>query len=233
MNQFQGSKYDPDGEYVRQWLPELARMPAEWIHHPWDAPVTVLKAAGVELGLNYPKPIVDIDLSRERLTEAIFKMWETEAAARASNSSGENEVVVDNAGTTENLAIPIVSLKEKAPCSTNSSNDQRVPTNEKSKNVPVCRKRSNYMEEEIKNHDHLVGPSRMDEEELNSTAESAAAKKQATSRYSFSVPRYCSSSESKPLPDCESSGVNQPRQVQIRLEHNSSKDGKQLHLLFR
>ena len=53
---------------MRQWLPELARMPSEWIHHPWDAPPSVLRSAGVELGLNYPVPIVDIDLARERLT---------------------------------------------------------------------------------------------------------------------------------------------------------------------
>ncbi|KAG5240672.1 hypothetical protein OIU78_007321 [Salix suchowensis] len=47
--------------------------------------ITVLKAAGVELGVNYPKPITDMDLAREHLTEAIFKMWEMEAATRASN----------------------------------------------------------------------------------------------------------------------------------------------------
>ncbi|KAK7263814.1 hypothetical protein RJT34_31411 [Clitoria ternatea] len=48
MLQIQGAKFDPEGEYVRQWLPELARMPTEWIHHPWDAPLCVLRAAGVD-----------------------------------------------------------------------------------------------------------------------------------------------------------------------------------------
>ena len=41
----QSSNYDPEGEYVRHWLPELARVPTEWIHHPWDAPFTVLKSS--------------------------------------------------------------------------------------------------------------------------------------------------------------------------------------------
>ncbi|KAF2299694.1 hypothetical protein GH714_002520 [Hevea brasiliensis] len=35
---FEGYKFDPHGEYVRRWLPELARLPTEWIHHPWNAP---------------------------------------------------------------------------------------------------------------------------------------------------------------------------------------------------
>lgn len=232
--EIQGSKFDPEGEYVRRWLPELARMPAEWIHHPWDASIAVLKAAGVELGINYPKPIIDIDLARERLMEAIFKMWEMEAAARASNTNGTNEVVVDNTDDTENLAIPKVVLKDKGTCPTNSSNDQRVPTNQNSKNIPAYRKRSKYMEEErpqpdkLHNDDKVAGTSRKDED-LCSTAESSSAKKQATSRCSFSVPQYCSSSEGKPLQECESSDLRQPLQAQIEMEQSSSKDGKQLH----
>ncbi|XP_052202233.1 cryptochrome-1 [Diospyros lotus] len=73
--QFEGYKFDPNGEYVRRWLPELARLPTEWIHHPWNAPESVLQAAGIELGSNYPRPIVEIEAAKARLQEALSKMW--------------------------------------------------------------------------------------------------------------------------------------------------------------
>ncbi|WCJ24038.1 cryptochrome 2 [Euphorbia peplus] len=227
--EIQGSKFDPEGEYIRLWLPELARMPTEWIHHPWDAPLSVLQSAGVELGQNYPKPIIELDLARERLTEAIFKMWELEAAATGSIEGRTSEVVVDNIDGTENSAIPKVELKEKAPCSTYSANDQKVPTLQNLNNGPINRKRSKYIEEGIPKLDKLYNdkglgrPSRL-EEDVCSTAESSASKKQAMSTFSFSVPQCCSSAESKPPHECESSDVVQPWQVQVHMEHTSDKD---------
>ena len=66
----QGEKFDPEGDYVREFVPELKDMPKEYIHKPWEAGPLVLKAAGVELGENYPEPIVDLKKSRERALEA-------------------------------------------------------------------------------------------------------------------------------------------------------------------
>ncbi len=53
----QGEKFDPSGDYVRQYVPELQKMPKKHIHTPWEADASVLKEAGVRLGENYPCPI--------------------------------------------------------------------------------------------------------------------------------------------------------------------------------
>jgi deoxyribodipyrimidine photo-lyase len=55
----QGRKFDPDGSYVRRWCPELAKLPGDHIHAPFDAPAQVLDTAGIRLGKTYPEPIVD------------------------------------------------------------------------------------------------------------------------------------------------------------------------------
>lgn len=59
----QGEKFDPLGDYVRRWLPELAGVPNQWLHHPWDAPKGSLP---ITLGVDYPLPIVDHASARAR-----------------------------------------------------------------------------------------------------------------------------------------------------------------------
>lgn len=66
----QGEKFDPDGEYVRRWVPELARLPDKMIHQPWEATPLELAGAGIELGKTYPRPIVDHKAGRERALKA-------------------------------------------------------------------------------------------------------------------------------------------------------------------
>ncbi|TSD84478.1 deoxyribodipyrimidine photo-lyase [Mycobacterium sp. KBS0706] len=68
----QGEKFDPDGGYVRRFVPELSMLPSRWIHKPWQAPEAVLAEAGVTLGRTYPRPIVDHGDAR-RLALAAFE----------------------------------------------------------------------------------------------------------------------------------------------------------------
>ncbi|MDH3473545.1 MAG: DNA photolyase family protein [Rhodospirillales bacterium] len=66
----QSEKFDPAGDYLRRWLPELARLPDDHLHRPWAAPAEVLAEAGVELGRTYPKPLLDHAAARDRALAA-------------------------------------------------------------------------------------------------------------------------------------------------------------------
>ncbi len=66
----QGQKFDPQGLYVRRWVPELAEVPESYIHTPWEMPTEVQQAAGVRIGSDYPAPIVEHRFARERVLAA-------------------------------------------------------------------------------------------------------------------------------------------------------------------
>ena len=66
----QGQKFDPEGDYVRRWVPELTALPTKYIHQPWSAPEPVLRNARITLGTTYPCPIVEHGFARRRALES-------------------------------------------------------------------------------------------------------------------------------------------------------------------
>jgi deoxyribodipyrimidine photo-lyase len=66
----QGQKFDPDGTYVRRWVPELAGVPDKFIHQPWAMPPALQRQVGCTIGQHYPAPIVDHAHARERTIAA-------------------------------------------------------------------------------------------------------------------------------------------------------------------
>jgi len=75
----QGQRHDPDGDYVRRWVPELRMVPAARIHDPWLMSPAEQAAAGCRIGIGYPAPIVDHAQARSRALELY-------AAARAASA---------------------------------------------------------------------------------------------------------------------------------------------------
>lgn len=60
----EGAKFDPRGEYVRSWVPELARVPAGFVHRPWEMPPEVQASSSCRIGIDYPQPVVAPALPR-------------------------------------------------------------------------------------------------------------------------------------------------------------------------
>lgn len=69
----QGARFDPAGAYTRRWLPELARLPDAWLFQPWAAPAETLRAAGVTLGRDYPRPLATPEEGRAAALAAYAK----------------------------------------------------------------------------------------------------------------------------------------------------------------
>ncbi len=73
----QGEKFDPEGDYVRRWVPEIAGLPNKFLNRPWEAPPEVLDAAKLRLGLDYPNPVVDHREARQRALAGYEQMRRT------------------------------------------------------------------------------------------------------------------------------------------------------------
>ena len=72
----QGQKFDPQGTYVRRFVPEIAALPNAFLFNPWEAPNAVLETAQIELGRTYPNPLVDLKLSRQAALAAFQSLSE-------------------------------------------------------------------------------------------------------------------------------------------------------------
>lgn len=70
----QSEKFDTKGHYVRRFVPEIAALPDKYLHAPWSAPDDVLRRAKIQLGRDYPTPIVDLKQSRQEALAAYDKV---------------------------------------------------------------------------------------------------------------------------------------------------------------
>ena len=70
----QAKKFDPTGEYIKRFVPELKNIPTKYIFEPWLCPIDVSDSIGFKIGRDYPYPIVDIKQSREKALNAFSSL---------------------------------------------------------------------------------------------------------------------------------------------------------------
>ncbi len=92
----QGEKFDPDGAYVRKYVPELSGVPDRYIHSPWRMPAAISSKAGVRLGADYPEPIVDHSRERDRA----LARYRTPPGATRSRGAGTGHRNINKQSTT-------------------------------------------------------------------------------------------------------------------------------------
>lgn len=78
----QSERFDSDGKFIREWIPELRALPTKYIHAPATAPLFDLKAAGIELGETYPRPIVDHATQKEQAIALLASAAKREPATK-------------------------------------------------------------------------------------------------------------------------------------------------------
>ena len=85
-----GKKTDPNGDYIRKWLPQFKSMPKEFIYEPWEAPIEIQRKCGVIVGVNYPPPIVDHKIISKSNMARMKAVYDAHNAANAIRVDGKD-----------------------------------------------------------------------------------------------------------------------------------------------
>merc|ERR1719264_2193572 len=84
-------KNDKNGDYIRKWLPKLAKLPDKFIHEPWKAPTATQKAAGVLVGSDYPRPLVDHSVVSKENMSKMQKAYDRHKKMAKGKEEGDKE----------------------------------------------------------------------------------------------------------------------------------------------
>ncbi|XP_043227438.1 cryptochrome-2-like isoform X1 [Amphibalanus amphitrite] len=123
-----GKKTDPNGDYIKKYLPKLRKYPSQYIYEPWKAPIATQKAAGCIVGRDYPKPIVDHDKVRPRNIEWMAAAYKKGKAAHPAPAAGLGADSQDGKGHSGSAAS---SKSQKRSTQSNSKSPSKKTRSKK------------------------------------------------------------------------------------------------------
>uniref|UniRef100_A0AAV1VDB8 Photolyase/cryptochrome alpha/beta domain-containing protein n=1 Tax=Peronospora matthiolae TaxID=2874970 RepID=A0AAV1VDB8_9STRA len=86
-----GKKYDPEGLYIKKYIPALKKLPAKYIYEPWKAPQSVQDASGCHIGKEYPAPIVTHKTAMDRCLDGMKKSFANKQYGRPPSSTRKRQ----------------------------------------------------------------------------------------------------------------------------------------------
>ena len=89
----QSIEHDPNGEFIKKWIPELKNIPIEFIHEPWKFQQNMLDKSPVIIGQDYPLPIVDHELEAKNAKEKIYEV------RKSKKFKHESRIIFKNHGS--------------------------------------------------------------------------------------------------------------------------------------
>ena len=103
----QSRDQDPDGRFIRRWLPELEGVHTDWIHNPWRMPMQVQRQSGCLIGRQYPAPLVDhLDASRQARRRI-------QTARRSEAARAQGKEIMKNHGSRRRSRVSFKSIRNK------------------------------------------------------------------------------------------------------------------------
>ncbi|MBV2129462.1 cryptochrome/deoxyribodipyrimidine photo-lyase family protein [Arsukibacterium indicum] len=102
---------DPEGQFIRKWLPELARLPNSWLHSPWLMPQTLQQQFGCTIGRDYPAPIIELEQARQQARAKLSNWLQSQPACRWQQQ--KNKVIARHASRKRPVARKAVKSKDQ------------------------------------------------------------------------------------------------------------------------
>jgi deoxyribodipyrimidine photolyase len=83
---------DPQGHFIRRWVPELARVPLPYLAEPWKMDASVQHMAGCTIGVDYPAPIVDDKVAMKAAKDRMYGLRQSPAARKPTSPSPQGDL---------------------------------------------------------------------------------------------------------------------------------------------